>query len=41
MQPGASEAIVRLSKIDLALVTALQTLSPADQALLLALAQQR
>jgi hypothetical protein len=39
--PGARAAIVRLSKLDLSLVGALQELSPADQALLLALAQKR
>lgn len=40
-QPGAREAILRLSQLDLSLLAALQDLPPADQALLLALAQKR
>ncbi len=40
-QPGARAAILRLSQLDLSLLAALQELSPADQALLLALAQKR
>ena len=40
-QPGAHAAILRLSQLDLSLLAALQELPPADQALLLALAQQR
>lgn len=40
-QPGAGDALVRLSQLDLSLVSALQALSPTDQALLLALAQKR
>ncbi len=40
-QAESAAVIQRLGKLNLALVTALQELSPADQALLLALAQKR
>ncbi len=40
-KPGASDAIARLSQLDLGIVAELQALSSSDQALLLALAQKR